>query len=633
MGSAILSFLVIGLVASELVYYFLFKNTKERKYINSISSGFFMGSVLILVFKIINVNPNGTDEWYVKIAFSLIQLSSESISYSVLIISALICVLLIVLFNLALKKQIDTIHLAVTPADSPDNADSKPVKIKVKGSEYKSYDSDLLPYVDVWVGREPELKLLNAVGQGVVVISGFGGQGKSALASKQVKNIIEKSKRSFWDWRDCKEESDRFRTQLISVISNCTQGECLADSFSDASIADISKTFFKIIQNKNGVVVFDNVDHYVDTNENLFTSDVSSFVNEALRVDHNFLIIFTCRPRVNYPSSRFREVYLRGFDIEETKSLFAQKIPGGLNVELIEKINKFHKFSEGHPLWLNIIASQIARKYSSADDILQEMEAGQMDERAKSMLRSIWKSLNANQQSILRCMAEVGKAVEEDKIYDFAKDEVASENQFNRAFRGLIAINMVVERTDLKSTTKKYDLHPMVRTFIRKEYHNKTERKHYISLVLKAYDNFLVVFRQNSKIMTPAMLDEVVTKIELELENSDYLKAIETIDDMADDFVEKGFHEEYVRLAKKVFASTDWKTSSWLDNKKFESLVLFFVKTMIEIGQVDDGLVFLENYTNNTNAGTAQYIAVCDLNCYVHWFLNDYKKAIEWGER
>jgi tetratricopeptide (TPR) repeat protein len=633
MGSAIFSFLVIGLISSALIYYFFFKDSKERKIINSVSSGFFMASVIILVFKTINVNINGSEPWYEKIAISLIRLSSESISHSVLYISALLCVSLIVFFNLLFKKKNVPIPISVSPSFDSDSSDRKPIKIKIKGSEYRSYDSDLLPYVDVWVGREPELILLDAVGQGVVVISGFGGQGKSALASKQVKNISEKNKKSFWDWRDCKEESDRFRTQLISVISNYTQGECLGDSFSDVSIADISKTFFKIIQDKKGVVVFDNVDHYVDTNENLFTSDVSSFVNEALRVEHNFLIIFTCRPRVNYPSSRFREVYLRGFDIKETKSLFDQKIPGGLKDNLVEKVEKFHKFSEGHPLWLNIIASQIARNPSSVDEIINEMEAGQMDERAKSMLRSIWKSLNDKQQSILRCMAEVGKAVEEDKIYDFAKDEIPSENQFGRAFRGLISINIVVGRTDLKSTAKKYDLHPMVRTFIRQEYHNKTERKHYISLVLKAYDNFILVFRQSCETMTAAMLGEVVTKIELELENGDYVKAIETIDDTADDFVERGYHEEYVRLSKKVFDSTDWNNSEWLDNKKFESLVLFFIKSMIEIGQVDEGLEYLENYTNNTNAGTARYIAVCELNCYVHWFLKDFPKAIEWGER
>ena len=87
---------------------------------------------------------------------------------------------------------------------------------------------------------------------------------------------------------------------------------------------------FKKCGHIQGVIVFDNVDHYVDVDQSLFASAVSAFVNEALRVEHQLVVIFTCRPRISYASVRFREIYLRGLDANEALLLFDTKIPGGL---------------------------------------------------------------------------------------------------------------------------------------------------------------------------------------------------------------------------------------------------------------------------------------------------------------
>jgi len=75
-----------------------------------------------------------------------------------------------------------------------------------------TYDSDLPPLVEHWVGRISELELITERSNAVVALTGIGGQGKSALAAKALMDYLAINPRAFWDWRDCREESDRFRT-------------------------------------------------------------------------------------------------------------------------------------------------------------------------------------------------------------------------------------------------------------------------------------------------------------------------------------------------------------------------------------------------------------------------------------
>lgn len=633
---AIILFALVGIAFSYFAFNFVFiklyeKTEKRRMAICSISSGYIILSFILLFTKNITIKTDKTQQLQVDIILYVANFCRQ-IDSSILIFIIIICFCAILyefFYNSINKNNLENNKIRLEPNDSKDATEIKITRNK----EFKSYDSDLIPHVDVWVGRNQELELLESINRGVAVITGFGGQGKSALAAKCVRDLMKIDNNLFWDWRDCKEESDRFRTQLVSVISNFTEGEYKVDTFSDASIVDISKAFFKLIGDRLGVIVFDNVDHYVNIDENLFTSDVSCFVNEALRVDHHFLILFTCRPRVSYPSPTFREIYLRGFSLEESKMLFHKKVPGGLRKDLEEKVAKFHEFSEGHPLWLDIIASQVSRKLESADEILREMEAGQMDERAKSMLRSVWKSLSEDQKNILRCMTEVQRSVGEEKIYDFVEGEIINHNRFSKAFKGLKAINLIIERTNVTSSARKFDLHPIVRGFIRDEYHNSAERKRYISMVLRHYDHVLIISRKDTKSLSVAVLEELDTKIELEIENGDIDSAIDTIDYTSDDFVERGLHEEYIRLAKKVFKLTDWNTSLWKDNDKFHNLCSFLIKTMTEVGNYHEASSYLEIYTKNTTSGTSRYISICDLNCYVNWFVKNYDKAILWGRR
>ena len=86
---------------------------------------------------------------------------------------------------------------------------------------------------------------------------------------------------------------------------------------------DLVRYFFRLAREAYGIVVFDNVDHYVKIETREFHGTVDVFMKEALRTQSNLLIVFTCRPSVSYSDVRFREISLRGLSSEESIQLFS----------------------------------------------------------------------------------------------------------------------------------------------------------------------------------------------------------------------------------------------------------------------------------------------------------------------
>src|SRR5262249_54018424 len=89
-------------------------------------------------------------------------------------------------------------------------------------------EEDRPPVVDICVGRAHELQQLQMSPAKVIFLTGVGGQGKSTLAAKYFTDCQSQHKFSFYTWRDCKEESERFENQLASVVEGLSRGKILA---------------------------------------------------------------------------------------------------------------------------------------------------------------------------------------------------------------------------------------------------------------------------------------------------------------------------------------------------------------------------------------------------------------------
>lgn len=308
-------------------------------------------------------------------------------------------------------------------------------------SERKMRNVNGLPLrVDVWVGREAELDAVNKTQAGVIVITGIGGQGKSAFASKFLEMWKIAHPNDFWDWRDCREQRERFHNQLVAIIEHITNYEVLGSSLEGAETKDLVRLFFDIASNRRGLIILDNLDHYIDLAEGKFTLGVAEFVEGALTFSHNLVIVITCRPRISYDSPRFYEVPLKGISESDTLKLFqlrgvkSEQINGHATSEAIKEI---HRLADGHPLWLTLIASQVARTPNRFDQIINDLKSGQIDEQAKTKMRAIWKGLNVREQMLLRYMAELSAPERIEVIHDCTrtKDKFKSFDVFKVTFR------------------------------------------------------------------------------------------------------------------------------------------------------------------------------------------------------
>src|SRR5439155_10788284 len=94
---------------------------------------------------------------------------------------------------------------------------------------------------------------------------------------------------------------------------------------------------------------------------------------------------------------------------------------------------------------------------------------GQVDDRMRSMFRALWRGLNERQKTILRSMAELPYTETQDWIRSFVGSLIKSPNQFNRAFEAIKSLSLVIER-GFSERRNTFDLHPLVRNFIRTEY-------------------------------------------------------------------------------------------------------------------------------------------------------------------
>lgn len=529
------------------------------------------------------------------------------------------------------KHKLTNIHVNVIANETL----GKPLQSKKNknGIVLNTYDCDLPPLLDIWVGRTPELQVLEDLNNGVLVITGIGGQGKSALAAKALSISRHKSPDTFWDWRDCREQSDKFRTQLVSVLVHFEKGNIKPDALGDADINWLTKYFFQRVGKQRGTIIFDNVDHYVDVDNSLFTQGISTFVGEALRVDHNLLIIFTCRPRISYPSVRFREIYLRGFDLPETRDLFSKKLPGGVQTKHEAIIARFRCLTNGHPLWITLIASQVGRKQESAELILRQLEDGDVDDRAKAMLRGMWAGLNENQQMILRCMAELPKAMDAHHIFAFATEYVGAHNRFDRAFRALLAISLVIEKGSSGNRLNRYELHPLVKAFVLSEYRDKTERADVLAALLKCCEVIVIRLQAGErKEPTVELLEQIATKVELEIASGEIQKALETLSKLGDVLIVGGVQEEFIRLGRMALANTNWRESPWVHNEVFEKVLDNLAKLEVEMGQLDEIRPQLVAYAESIPRGTARYIGICELFSYLAWFEEKFSDSIKWGE-
>ena len=493
-----------------------------------------------------------------------------------------------------------------------------------------NFVSDSPPVVDVWVGRESELSMIGQFQSGVVAVTGIGGQGKSALASKYLEQWSKVNSDSYIDWRDCREQSEQFHTKILSIIENLSNGRITSSGLERDTIKELVQLLFQLAAGRKALIVLDNVDQYVDVSAGRFTLGMADFVDFALRRPHNVTILITCRPRVNYANPRFQEVHLEGISVKETGELFRLR---GVKIDddtSLASVGKICDLTNGHPFWLNLIGTQIA-KGLPFEEVISKLEHGEVDARALTMMRFIWEGLNRKQKTILRYMAEMSKPEDIDWIHECVKGDLGTWNRFNPVFKHLKSLNLITEARSSRGK-KEFDLHPIVRHFVRTEFHSRSERIPILDRLIFVINLVIKGSHISSSSHSISFLEYSICKAELEVEKEDFETAIKTLSSIGPNLVLLGIPGDLFRVGEMILTHCEDRYERLLDLKEFHNLNTLLGKTYVEYGRKDDAQRHVERYTRMVPRNTANYIRVCDCRSYIEWFVGNYADAVYWGE-
>ncbi|MBB1248295.1 SIR2 family protein [Rhizobium sp. G21] len=502
----------------------------------------------------------------------------------------------------------------------PSAAPETPIRLR-------SSESDRPPNIEVWVGREAEVRALEASSAKVVIVSGIGGQGKSTLAAHYLRLVSEGGTQyTHWDWRDCKEEGDRIRTQLLAAIERISLNSLSAETLGAASDADIVEAFISVAEDTACVFVFDNVDSYVDLVNEVFIGILDKLVRKFSRSATKSRIIITCRPRAAYDIVSIITIPLTGLTLKETVELFDQRTGRGKTNSA--QIETAHSMTEGHAFWLDMMAVQVGRAPGvTLKSILEDTRRGR--EGPTNLLASIWKTLPEREKVVLRAMAETMRPEDEDLIADVVSGKLNFKN-FKKALKSLVNLNLVLVKPE-RNSPDLFDLHPLVRQFVRLTF-DRRDRLGFIKIVLVQYGNIIKGIGSALGVHLPlSLLERWSQKAELEIEAGMLVDALETLASAYDALIGGGHTEEFVRVARKLFQTNNWADLRELP--KFDGVCAAMISGLSDLEEFSDVDDMLQKYEQTISIKTARYIKFCDIKSHYLWQRKKFDEAIEWATK
>jgi tetratricopeptide (TPR) repeat protein len=511
------------------------------------------------------------------------------------------------------------------PATSADNLEMVPEAIRETAE-----GGDRPPMADAWVGREVELRQLLSSRAKVVAVTGLGGIGKSTLASKYLQLKQGAAEIAYFCWADCREQGNTLHTQLVRMIERISNGSIKSSQLAEFNTEAVIESLFAVLDKTRAILVFDNIDQYVDVEQSTAVGTMDVLIRTALSYSHSAQFVFTGRPELVYSHPEFVQVELTGLSIEETHRLFEVR---GVHLDVsrgTDQIAEAHNLTNGHALTLNLIASQVARNGASLEDLLNKLRKGTEGGFGDSIFREIWGALNAKQQTVLRYLAEIVHPESEQRIGNYL-GEALNYNQFSKAIRALKALNLVVVKPSGERAADTVELHPLVRDFVRRHF-PMAERAHYIASIIDICDQMIRRFRSSIFSVPFSVLENWTAKIELCLECGRYSEALEALAEVDISLRRNGYSEEFVRLAIEVLdkckPSGDEKELSHLDH-----IYQNVVESLTELGRFREADEYISRFEETIIGKTARYVLFCNVCGYSFWFRKDYKNAKEWAGR
>jgi tetratricopeptide (TPR) repeat protein len=486
-------------------------------------------------------------------------------------------------------------------------------------------ESDSPPRVDFLVGREKDIAEIAETPFRVGFITGIGGQGKSVLAANHYLSEGVDAEFDHKLWRDCREQSGRFEDHLVSIVESLNDGRVSGAEISKQSIESIAELFCALTRDLSLLVVFDNVDYYVDLEKQRLGGVVGAFVDRFLELSSNAKLILTCRPPIYHASGDTYGKRLEGIDLQATKELFTLRRAPSAE----DEIARAHDVTQGHAFWLDLMAAQVAKRHPQLklDDLITSIGTD-VAEIPDATLRSIWNSLRDREQVVLQSLAETIRPPTVLQLADYLRRHTNFQ-QVRKATRFLRDLNLIVLKVS-DDGQEAFELHPVIRAFILKTM-PRSIRKPFIDAILEAWLPFFKVhLPELEKRPTPEAIERWIEGAELYISSGQPAQALERLNDVRSAVRRSQPPGEFVRVTKALLDANNVDELKELNH--FEGVFEDFQRILAQLGRVEEAGDALARYRETIVSKDVRYIHYCDMQCYLHWISGNHTAAIRWGQ-
>jgi predicted MPP superfamily phosphohydrolase/tetratricopeptide (TPR) repeat protein len=500
---------------------------------------------------------------------------------------------------------------------------------------------DPVPIAAGWSGRKDEIDIISSQENNVVYISGVGGQGKTALASEFLR-LQRKEKNSIFSkfiWVDCRELDDTMHLKIQQLLEVISDGNETVIKYKDEPINETISRFCKHIRNRNCLVVFDNVDAYVNLDTEELVGELNLLIDKVLNIEHKSKIIMTCRIPVYDSRANFRSIKLDGLKEPEGIDFFKLR---GIKLETEEELEYCKKIiskTKGHPWWLGLVAGQIATDSSNNFKTYMQLHGDNLlsnKNKLQDFFEVIWNQLgNAKKgktgQSILRHLIETTKPISVSNI-----TSLVNEN-YNRVTRILNMLKKLslLERHEDEQDELLYQVHPLVREYLHTKY-TVEKQKNYVCSILKLYlePQIIIALFDHNQILPitgnrAKSSKDIVDSIDTCINSRNYVEALKLLSEYYIILRDEGLFHDYISLGCRILKIIDWEKEQIVKVKRLSRFLADLIDILDTMGQVKNRDFFLKQYKNFSEQHTIPYSGYLTTLAIIEWRNEDFSSALQ----
>ncbi|WP_315069416.1 metallophosphoesterase [uncultured Clostridium sp.] len=521
----------------------------------------------------------------------------------------------------------------------PLKQDIMPKDIEKQNLLDNNLELDPVPVTAGWIGRDSELKKLLSDKFSATVISGVGGQGKSALAAEFLRRYAKGENKKFelGIWIDCRELPETIHLKLVELMEVISAGKQSVALYKDEKIEDTIIRFYGYLKEHKILVVFDNIDAYVDIKDQLIIGQLTKVLDMALEKEHRSLVMMTCRIPITDNRANFLPINLNGLIEEDGIKFFQSRFIKLENLDDIDNCKKIISHTKGHPWWMGLIAGQIQVNKITLKQCVEQLNGDSLgkNSKVKDYFENIWAGLsgkiNKVCQNIVRHLVESPKPLCENQIKVLMSKE-SNYKDIQKALGRVRSLGLLEWHEDKNDTL--YQVHPLVREFIHGSY-SVNKQKPFVCKVLYLFlkpelVNMLFYDRNNfeKQFVERNYSKNLVDSIDTCLNSRNYIEALELMCKSHQLLRNNGFHLELVSLGRRILENIDWEKEQVTIIQSKAMFLANFIDVISLLENKEKMYNYLQRYKQFVASNTLPYGLYLSISSFVLWRVEDYNEAL-----